>query len=317
MDWWLILIIVLAVAVVISALGMIVFAYYVTVKYLTRRSFSKNYLRRKKHIIKDSGFRNFMRKSVENFSSVVNENMEIITSDGLKLKGFLYRTEQPSDKSVICVHGYRGNGIKDMSFIAPFFLSHGYNVLLVDNRAHGASEGNIIGMGVLDRYDILKWTDALLEKTSSRVIFLYGISMGAATVLMSASLGLPPEVKGIIADCGFTSPWEQFRYLFRHKAHIPPALVLPFVRRFALKIAGYDIKGADTREVLADSPLPVLLIHGKKDAFVPPYMSEQNNEVCNSHHELYLVEAAGHAKSYYTAPKEYEKCLLDFTNKCI
>ena len=214
----------------------------------------------------DGGYRAFMHAAVERFSAVPCERMEVKSVDGLKLVGRFYRAEN-ADKTVICVHGYCGTGLRDMSAIAPFFLQNGFNVLLVDNRAHGESEGNIIGYGVLDSLDVTVWINALKTAHPVKSTFLYGISMGAATAMMTAQYVRRDEIAGIIADCGFTSIYEEFCYLYRTVAHVPPCIIVPAIRRRAKKFAGYDIKTTDAREILARTDIPVMFIHGSGNLY--------------------------------------------------
>lgn len=318
MQWWLILIIVLAAAAVIGVALYAALVARLTKKYFTRHRFSETTSRRdrKKIMTADGGYRAFMHAAVERFSAVPCERMEVKSVDGLKLVGRFYRAEN-ADKTVICVHGYCGTGLRDMSAIAPFFLQNGFNVLLVDNRAHGESEGNVIGYGVLDSLDVTVWINALKTAHPVKSTFLYGISMGAATAMMTAQYVRRDEIAGIIADCGFTSIYEEFCYLYRTVAHVPPCIIVPAIRRRAKKFAGYDIKTTDAREILAKTDIPVMFIHGDADKFVPVAMTEQNCRACASEHSIFEVSGAGHAECYFSRKPEYEKRVLAFVADCM
>ena len=317
MAWWIILIIALAAAAIIGSILYAVTVRELTKKYFTRHRFSETTSKhnRKKIVADDSGYRAFMHEAVKTFSEVPFERMEVKSVDGLNLVGRLYAAEN-ADKTVICIHGYCGTGIRDMSAIAPFFIKNGFNVLLVDNRAHGESEGNVIGYGVLDSLDIAVWINALKTARPVKSTFLYGISMGAATAMMTAQYVRREEVAGIIADCGYTSIYEQMRFMLRTLTLVPPALIVPAIRSRAKKFAGYDIKTTDTREILAKTDIPVLFVHGSEDKFVPPAMTEQNARACASAHDVLIVKDAKHAESYFLGREAYEKRVLAFTANC-
>ncbi len=316
MPFWQIIIIVILSAFMLLALGVVIYARHFVVKYFSRVNPDKKPKRKKKkRSAEDEEYRRFMLDARESLEKMQFESLEITSKDGLILRGKLYRPNEPTDKAVICVHGYRGAGTKDMAAIVPFFLEIGFNVLTVDNRAHGDSEGSIIGFGITDRFDVLGWVDKITEVLSPTAVFLYGVSMGASSVIMAGEF-VPSVVKGIIADCGFTTPYEQFSYLFRSVAHFPPCFIMPFLRSYAKRYAGFDIKSVDTRTVLSKIDLPVLLIHGGKDRFVPPYMSEQNAAAAKNS-RLLILKSAKHAKSHYTAREEYEQAVSDFIEKTL
>lgn len=151
-------------------------------------------------------------------------NVYIKSFDGLRLYGALLESEKFSDKIIICVHGFTGSGKKDFASLARTYYLNGYNVLLVDNRAHGQSEGKYVGFGVLDRLDLRNWVKYTVNRFGSNIkIFLHGISMGGATVLMASSI-MPKNVRGIIADCGFTSVDEIFEYVLKRDYHLRDSL---------------------------------------------------------------------------------------------
>ena len=139
------------------------------------------------------------------------EDIFIKSDDNLKLHATLLRSKS-NKNCVICFHGYTGKGLNDYGSIAKFYIEQGFNMLIVDERAHGDSEGTYIGFGVLDRYDVVKWVEYAIKRFGNDVnIMLHGDSMGATTVLLASGLNLPKNVKAIVADCGFTSAYDVFR----------------------------------------------------------------------------------------------------------
>ena len=249
------------------------------------------------------------------FLSKDPENIEISSFDGTKLHAYFLPYEN-SKKNVILMHGYRSIGMYDFAGIFKFYHNLGFNILLPDQRAHGLSEGKYICFGALEKYDCLEWIKYINKRDGEdNAIFLCGISMGASTVLMTAGLELSRNVKGIVADCGFTSAWDIFSYLFKTKYHI---LVFPFLycmNVISVLFAKFDFKASSTIDALKNCDIPILFFHGKKDLFVPEYMSEINNECCKSDHKLVVIEDAAHAVSYIHDKERYENELLEFFNK--
>lgn len=243
------------------------------------------------------------------------EKVSILSFDGLKLKGIFLPAEQKTDKIILAVHGFRVNAMKDFAGLVYFYHQRGYHVLLVDDRAHGASEGKYIGFGCLDREDCYRWIHYLDQRFQGKCsIFLHGISMGAATVLMTSSMNLPQSVKGIIADCPYTSIWEEFCYLTEREKK--SWLIMYPIMKLAGKIckvaAGYEYDEISSAEEVKDTKIPILLIHGKEDRFVPPSMSEKIYNNCVSEKKLLIVPNAKHAESYYVAKEKYEENVLNF-----
>ena len=240
-------------------------------------------------------------------------NVYIKSFDGLRLYGALL--ENYSDKIVICVHGFTGSGKKDFASLAQAYYKNGYNVLLVDNRAHGQSEGKYVGFGVLDRFDLRNWVKYVINRFGSNVqIFLHGISMGAATVLMASSI-MPKNVRGIIADCGFTSVYEIFEYVLKRDYHLPKFPIIYLTNIMSKIRAGYGYKDVNTTAEIARSDIPILFIHGENDEFVPLWMTMKNYSHCKAYKELFIVRESEHAESHYIDKKGYERRILTFIEK--
>ena len=162
-----------------------------------------------------------IRESREALTKLLHQDMYIQSRDGLKLHAIFFPCEN-SKKVVICVHGYTSDGLNDYTTLAMFYANNGYNLLIVDDRAHGQSEGKYIGFGCLDRYDVKAWIYTMIEKMGEDCkILLHGDSMGGATVLMTTGFELPPQVKAVVSDCAFTSAWEVFSHVLKKQYHLP------------------------------------------------------------------------------------------------
>lgn len=237
---------------------------------------------------------------------------EILSNDGLKLKAIEYMTNENSDKWIIMVHGYTSSNL-EMLNRAYHYGQEGYNILLPNNRAHGNSEGTYIGMGWLDRLDILLWIDEIVKINPDAKIVLYGISMGAATVTMTSGEELPTNVKAVIEDCGYTDVWSMFENQLDYRFGIPPFPVLNFAHLVGLTKIGYDILDADATSQLSKSNLPFLFIHGDIDNYVPVEMAYKLHDAAkNEAKELLIIEGANHAESDYVNPKLYYDTVFKF-----
>ena len=244
------------------------------------------------------------------------EQVSIISKDGLQLKGYLICAKNPK-RTVLCVHGFRGNGINDFGAICSFYYEQDCNLLIIDQRAHGASEGKYITFGIKERYDIVEWISFLNDQLGTELpIILDGVSMGAATVLMVSGLELPSNVSGIIADCGYTSPKNIYKHVAKEYYHLPVFPLIPVFNLLCRMIAGFDIDEANTKEALAKNTRPVLFVHGEQDRFVPSYMSRENYKVCKADRYIETVPGAGHGQSYLVQTKHCQEKIREFFDRC-
>lgn len=238
--------------------------------------------------------------------------------DGLNLAADFFPTETEKVRGVlILMHGFRGSAAHDFSCALRLYHELGFHLILPHQRAHGKSEGRYICYGVKERYDCQMWANYAAKRFGEDLpMFLDGISMGAATVLMTAGLPLPSNVRGIIADCGFTSPWDIFKAVMKKWFKLPSFPILNLTSAFSKLVAGFDFREYSTLEALKNSNLPVLFIHGTADELVPCWMSEANYKVCQGPKELILVEGASHGYSFLVDEKRCKKALLRFFEQC-
>lgn len=239
------------------------------------------------------------------------EEVSVKSFDGLTLRGQWVPAKKPV-ATILLFHGYRTHHIHDFAGIYGLYHAMGLNLLLVRQRAHGESEGKYITFGVKERRDVLSWIDFHNRVHGMDNVFLGGMSMGASTVLFAAGEDLPPNVRGITADCGFSSPAEILSHIIRRDFHLPPALILPLMDVWARVLGGFSFYECSTRDTLARSKTPILFIHGRADTFVPCRMSQAGFDACASEKELHLIEGAGHGRSYLYEPERLEKALTDF-----
>lgn len=231
------------------------------------------------------------------------------SQDGLKLHATFF-PQGDKKKVAICFHGYTSQGMSDYIGLSDYYLKHGFSMLLPDARAHGQSEGTYVGFGCLDRYDALGWIRWIIKECGEDVqILLHGTSMGGATVLMTGGLELPPQVKGIVSDCAFTSPKNVFTHVLHSMYHLPAFPLIPLADLLNRKLAGYGMDECNAARETAKIKVPLLVVHGSADTFVPTDMCHEIYDQCTTKKKLLIVEGASHAESYYKDTKAYEEAL--------
>ncbi len=241
------------------------------------------------------------------------EIRNIRSYDGLKLTAELHKAD--SHRYAVLIHGYKGNR-SQMRNIAAVYGTWGYNTLLPDNRAHGESEGKWIGMGWLDKEDIVLWIETIINRDPEAEIILHGISMGGAAVMMASGLDLPCNVKAIIEDCGYTSAWDIFKDELKALYHLPSFPILYMYSVMSRCLAGYSPKTASSLKMLEKSKVPMLFIHGGDDNFVGTYMLSENFKAkIYGNKEIFTIEDAGHGEAYLRDPEEYFKRIHSFIEK--
>lgn len=243
-------------------------------------------------------------------------NTYITSSDNLKLHAYEVKNENKTDKWAIVVHGYTSEG-KLLSSKAKHLYNMGYNVLVPDLRSHGTSEGNYIGMGWDDRLDIIDWINYIVKNNPKSEIALHGTSMGSATVLMVSGEKLPSNVKAMVADCGYTSVYDEFSYQLKQLFNLPAFPIMNFSDVVTHIRAGYCLNDASAINQVKKSTTPILYIHGDKDGFVPYYMMDELYNATNSEKEKLTIEGGEHANSDLVNPKLYWSTVNSFLEKYI
>ena len=259
---------------------------------------------------------NNLKKNLERYNidlcwwdKVPFKEVKIKSYDNLTLVGHYY--DSNSNKTVCLVHGYSAN-YKEMQPYAKYFYEKGYNILCVENRAHGNSEGDVVGMGYLDRKDLLAWLDFLGNEND--IVFL-GLSMGASAVCCLSGEKLPSSVKGIISDSAFDNAEKELSHVLK-KFGIFRKIILKHLKSYTKKLHNFNLSEANMLRFVKNTKVPILYIHGKKDNYVP-YQNSQNlyNATPESLRNIVLVDEAEHAQSYAILGVEFERKITNFFRK--
>ena len=263
-------------------------------------------------------YKEVIEKGIRNVMDAKDfELVETTSVDGLKLCGRYYHRNDGAPL-VIFMHGYKGNFYRDGNGIFTYSKKFGFNVLMVYQRSQGLSEGKSITFGIMERKDCKSWVEYAVKRFGAKQkILLAGISMGGATVMMTADVGLPDNVKGIMSDCGFSSPKEILCSVMS-SLKLPSKVMYPLAKLGAKWFGGFNLEEASAVESLKQCKIPVLLIHNEGDDFVPFWMSKKCYEECGFEEKKFLeVQGIGHGMSYCLEPRAYEAALDEFILKTL
>ena len=257
-------------------------------------------------------YKEILTEKINILSKIDCEIHTITSRDGLKLSARYYHVRDGAPLQIQC-HGYRGNPLREFSGGGLEAINTGYNVLMIYQRAHGLSQGKTMTFGEIERLDLLDWASYSVKALGAEKIALMGISMGAATVLMASELELPPEVKCIVADCPYSTTEEIIKRVVMGRG-LPPKIMYPFIKLGAKLYGGFTPDLHSPLSAAKNSRVPILLIHGEADNFVPEYMSRKIHESSSETVEYHTFKGAGHGASYLSDPERYTKILNNFIN---
>ena len=259
-------------------------------------------------------FEKELTESKEWLSEKNPEQVSVTSFDNLKLTALVLEAENPEKASgtIVFMHGYHSRAYFEFSGFYQYFYKKNYNIILADQRSHGNSEGDFLTFGIKERYDCKRWIEFANKRFSEeKPVYLCGVSMGCSTVLMTLGLDLPKNVKGVIADCGYTSPAEIVSLCIKRDYHLPSVLFMPFINLGMRIKCGYSLYEYSVQKALEENQIPILFVHGTNDKFVPFYMGKANYESCKAP-KKFLQTDAGHAVSFLHDTKEYTAALDEF-----
>lgn len=238
------------------------------------------------------------------------ERVSVTAHDGVTLVGRYYHTRDGAPLD-ICFHGYRGHAYRDFCGGSRISFALGHNVLLAEQRGQGESGGRCMSFGILERQDCLSWLSWGEKRLGAVPTTLYGVSMGGATVLMSTGLELPQQVRGVVADCPYSDPIEIICHVGQ-RWKMPGRLIRALAVAAGRLFGGFDLRSAAAITALERTKVPVLLIHGEDDRFVPCEMSRRMAQKYPQQVTLHTFPEAGHALSYLVDTARYEQVVLTF-----
>lgn len=305
------LIIILAVLIIAALIGL--YAAYRKTFYSSTKGMSETEL---PPAISEQKYRDMIAEKVKELGDLPCEYIHARSYDGLRLCGRFYMGNEDMPLC-ICFHGYRGSALRDHAGVATYLLEKGYSVLIIDERAHWRSQGHTICYGIKERYDVLSWLEFAKRRFGAEhPVFLFGISMGASTVLMASGQELPDSVKGIIADCPYSSPKDIIKHVCV-MIKMNPTLSWPAIWLSGIIYGHVNVKAATAADEVKKATKPILIAHGEGDNFVPMSMSKEIYEANPELIEYHTYPEAGHGLSCVYDTDRYKKMLDSFMERCM
>ena len=302
-----------ALTVTLTVIGVFLIICYVAYDYCFK---SHEYRQAKEYDIPDTHFKSMVMENILLLINTPFEFVNITSFDGLELSARYYHFTYDAPVAII-MHGYRSNYCRDGSAGFKVLKEMGFNVLLPDQRAHGKSEGRVISFGINERMDCLGWVDYLTKRFGNKTqIVLVGVSMGAATVMMASDIVPKENVMAIVADCGYTSAKEIIMHVAGNM-HLPSRIGYFFAKLGARIFGNLNISEHSCIDSLRNTQIPLLVIHGESDGYVPCKMSHLCYDVCSSFKEILTVPEATHATSFYTNTEMYTQKVCAFLTKLV
>lgn len=257
-----------------------------------------------------------LRTAAEKLQVRESETVQITGSDGVKLVGHWFACEAPK-RVVVAMHGWRSSWNRDFGPVVDFWFENQCSVLIPEQRAQGESGGAYMGFGLLERYDCLDWVNWVNERSGGSLpVYLCGISMGASTVLMAAGLELPENVRGIMADCGYTSAGAIWKHVAQDNLGLRYGIYSAAANDLCRKRIQVGIDDYSCTDAMKVCKVPVLFVHGEDDHFVPVEMTYENYAACAAPKRLFVVPGAEHGMSYFVDKDGYEAAVKSFWNDC-
>ena len=259
----------------------------------------------------------YKRALIDSITSLEYENIYTVSHDGLKLRARLYMTSPDAPFAIQC-HGYRSTPMTDFSGGGALALKLGFNVIMIDQRAHGESDGRTITFGYKESDDIVAWANYIGEHFGKdRKIILFGVSMGGSSVILAAAKeNLPKSVVGAFADCPFSSAKKIISEVIARMG-MPPKLLYYFARLGARLYGDFDPDRATPEAAIKSIKIPLILVHGDADTYVPHKMSADMHATSDGKIPLHTFNGANHGSSYIVDTERYEKITEDFCKQCL
>lgn len=255
------------------------------------------------------------------YNSASKEDITLKSFDGLNLTSTLIMNENPTKKFIVLVHGVSICYVGSLKYF-DIFYKNGFNVLIVNQRRHGKSEGKYSTYGFYEKYDVNMWIEYLKSRFGNDIILgLHGESMGAGTVM--ETIPINNSIKFVIEDCGYSNFHELIGFQITHayknklvRKILRPSLI--FANFFMKTKAKFSMKKIVPIDIVSSTSLPMMFIHGKEDYFVPWYMAvDLYKAKTKGYKELYLVEGAKHAEALEVNKILYEKKIMTFIEKAL
>ena len=239
------------------------------------------------------------------------EDQTIVTDVTGRIHAYIIPSEHPTHKWAVLCHGYNASP-ESTGVYAEHYHKLGYNCICPSLRGWGNDETKYCTMGYHDKDVCMAWIDYIVDKDPDAEIVLHGYSMGAVAVMLATGEALPHQVKAAVADCGFTSCWEQYANVIKYCTKLPPFPLLNAVNAASIHRRNFDIRKNVPIDAVSRSVTPTVFLHGTADDFVPFWMMDRLYDACAAPKAKQPIEGADHARAVYKDPALYWKTVDGF-----
>ncbi|MBO5935100.1 MAG: alpha/beta hydrolase [Clostridia bacterium] len=251
------------------------------------------------------------------FVAMHPEETVLVNSSGKTMRCNIFMQDDPTDKWMIVLHGYTSCP-RGMASRAHYFYKKGYNILMPTLISFGTDESKYCTMGYHDRYYVIDWMKYIININPDAKIAILGESMGSATtMLVTGEENLPENLKCVVADCGFTSCWEEYVIQAKEMFNMPAFPVMHAANVVSKLRGNFDFKKCAPINAVSKSKTPTLFIHGEKDTFVPYWMMNKLFDACTAEKEKCSIPDAYHANSHDVHPEIYFPAIEKFLERYI
>jgi len=243
-----------------------------------------------------------------NFDAYETEKYTVDGMDGYTLHAMLVKNATDTGKYVIISHGFTSNRYGAVKYV-DVWQGLGYNCIIYDVRRHGENEKTACSLGNFESQDLAKLIEDTYTRYGSDIeLGLQGESMGSSISL--SVLAYNPDVKFVVADCGFTNLYELIHTGY---SNMKIGWMTPLVNAVIKVIGGYSMKDTSAVDAVRSTTVPIMFIHGGNDTFIPPDNSKRLAEAAGGYTEVHIVDGAEHALSMKVlGADEYRKLVSGF-----
>ena len=232
------------------------------------------------------------------------QDTALITEKGDEIHANIIKAESETHRWAVLIHGYSSRP-RAMAKQGHHYHKLGFNTLFPFMRGHRNDDHKHSTFGYYERYDVIEWINYILSCDPEAEIILHGCSMGAATTMLVTGEALPSNVKCAVADCGFTSAWDEFHEQIGNVLHLPGFPFINAANSISKMFFKWDFRDCSPKAAVARSNTPTLFIHGELDTFVPYRMMDELYNSCSAPKDKLSVPLAQHDQSCELNPKLY------------
>lgn len=249
------------------------------------------------------------------YKEVKPEIVTVYSQLGRDMRADFIPAEIQSNKWAIVIHGYSA-GTDSMSHYAWKYHTMGFNVILPHMVGHDSDTVKYCSMGYHDKTMIKDWINYIITVNPEAQILMHGVSMGSATTMLVTGEDIPSNVVCAVADCGYTSCWDEYVYQAKQMFHLPAFPVVYTANIASKRRKNFDFKKCDPIEAVKKSKTPTLFIHGADDDFVPYRMMQPLYNNCSAtDKQMLTVPGSFHANAAFAGNELYWNTVEEFISK--